>query len=145
MEMQPVDIGPWLAYIIPAVLTFLGALITTMSVLGRKIWVGIAHYAEKGWNLIDRIAHKHMEFIDNLSAQLGRQTQLLEEIKQGTDDTVTRLDNLGSDPTGAVRIQALIDELKKQPDFCRYSHEELEKRLQHIIDTKVTKIKRAPT
>lgn len=125
-----------MAILVPALVAFLGAVGTAAGFLARKVWTGSTYYADKLWNLLERGAHKHFEFMDDLSSSLNAQTELLQEIKQGTDKTAKVLDAMGSDPTGSGEIKTLVERLKDSPILCKYSKDEIEKYLKVILKHK---------
>ena len=133
-------VNQWLTYLVPVILTVLSALGGMLAVIGRKLWVGGAHYAEKGWLLAEKAVNKHLEFTDKLAASTDKlaesmdaQTELLAEIKVDTTKASNIIDQLGSDPTKSGEIKLLVESLRNSPSLCKYSKEELEKYLKVIL------------
>lgn len=135
-------VNHWMAYLIPAFLTIAGAIAAGIGVLVRKLWTGVSYYAEKLWTLADKAVNKHLEFTDSIATSMNVQTGLLTEIKTETSRAIEVIDQLGSDPTGAIKIKSLVDQLKDSPTLCKYSKEEIEKYLKVIIDHKRQQTKR---
>lgn len=127
----------WLAYLIPAVVACLGAIGAAVGFLARKLWIGASYYADKVWQLAERSANKHFEFVDGISSSMMEQNELLSEIKVETSRAANVIDTLGSDPTGVIKIQELIDLIKAQAPFaCKYSDEELRRQVSTILSLK---------
>ena len=123
----------WMPYLFSALIACLGAIGTAAGFLSRKVWVGVAYYADKVWKLTERAAGKHFEFMDEMSSNMQAQTSLLDEIRVDTKRATEVIDALGSDPTKSGEIKMLVAQLKDSPRLCNYSKEELEKCLKLIL------------
>lgn len=80
----------WAVIIVP--------ILASLGVLGRKVWSGTAYYLHEGWLLLNKLADKHISFVDTVQFEQTKQTELLGQIAQTTSKTAAKIEKWDSDP-----------------------------------------------
>lgn len=85
------DLSFWKYVVAAVVVPVVGALVTAVGYITKRLCSGFSFYIHEGWKLFETGAKKHFHFVDTMSEEQPKQTAVLEKIE-------AQVSLLGSDP-----------------------------------------------
>lgn len=127
------EIGAWAYVVYPSIVAVAGSIVAAVGYLTKRLCKGATYYAGKMWDLLERAANRHFEFIERLSEEQTKQTTSLQKIEASTEATKNVLSKMGSDPTKFLvalkdeMVDSIVEQLHERGVKC--SNEEIESML----------------
>ena len=107
------------------------ALVGAVGYVSKKAVSGCTYYVGKLWDLAERLANKHISFVDSMSAEQQNQTKMLTAIGEDTRAIGKAMAKMGSDPLRTLEvvkeqmIADLMEQMATMGKECRYEEADM--------------------